>query len=90
VHHSIAHFFIGSIQRGSIHHTVDGWLRLVGQVPVMRLLYVCFDYLSAYNWCRYVCCAAELKRCEAKVLALQCSVDDLVRENLSVRSVLYH
>ena len=27
---------------------------------------------------RYVCCAAELKRCEAKVLALQCSVDDLV------------
>lgn len=25
----------------------------------------------------YVCCAAELKRCEAKVLALQCSVDDL-------------
>jgi hypothetical protein len=51
---------------------------VLGGINTCKLPCMTFEDNSTDIAYRYVCCAAELKRCEAKVLALQCSVDDLV------------
>jgi hypothetical protein len=60
---------------------------VLGGINTCNLPCMTFEYKSADVVFRYVCCAAELKRCEAKVLALQCSVDDLVI--LSVPCIIF-
>ena len=57
-------------------------MRVLGGIDICKLLSILVEHIVTYASIRYVCCAAELKRCEAKVLALQCSVDDLVCGNL--------